>query len=420
MDRSIVPIDKLLVNPKNPRFEPVNNQQQAINLMVGKVGKTIFNLAEDIAKHGLNPSKSLMVIENGNYFLPLDGNRRVVAVKLLNDPDKVSDIRYVNLFKELKKEYGTQIPIGIDCTIFPDKESAFRWVNLEHTGKNKGIGTLGWDNEQLNRFIAEYTGNVPAPSIQLFDFANKNGLTHDKVDPTTLERLISTPYVRKIIGIGFPDGILDLEKPENTVINNLQKVFLKMSEVKFKVADVYTVDQRKEWINNLFHPGKKKDTEEKPKKTIIKSKYYSGLINPEEQLPKSLVGTKIDEIFKELQHIEVEKTPHATGALVRILIEVTSKKYLEKNHNFKDDSGNNFRGKDGKKYNELKEKLNFVAQHSPVEMKKLMENLISKGKLTVQLNQVLHNSIFFATASDIKDLWKNLKTVFYFLVEGIK
>jgi ParB-like chromosome segregation protein Spo0J len=84
MTKEMIPIEKLLVNPQNPRFEPVGNQEEAISMMLSEAEKKIINLAKDIAQYGLNPSKSLMVVKvDKGYYLPLEGNRRVTAIKLL-------------------------------------------------------------------------------------------------------------------------------------------------------------------------------------------------------------------------------------------------------------------------------------------------------------------------------------------------
>ena len=75
--RKIIPISQLLINPNNPRFESVENQQVAIETMLNKKGSEIKRLAKDIVTNGLNPSKNLMVLESkNNKFLTLEGNRR--------------------------------------------------------------------------------------------------------------------------------------------------------------------------------------------------------------------------------------------------------------------------------------------------------------------------------------------------------
>src|SRR5450759_2195385 len=132
MERKIISIDKLLVNPENPRFEPVKNQKEAIELMLNKVGKKILNLAENIAEFGINPSKRLMVVElEDGFFLPVDGNRRVTALKLLDKPDIAVQKDFVASFRALREKYNSKIPDAVECVVFPDKETAFRWVKLE-------------------------------------------------------------------------------------------------------------------------------------------------------------------------------------------------------------------------------------------------------------------------------------------------
>ena len=48
-----------LVNPKNPRFDPLSSQAQAIQKMLTEKESEIKYLAEDIMEKGLNPSKNV-------------------------------------------------------------------------------------------------------------------------------------------------------------------------------------------------------------------------------------------------------------------------------------------------------------------------------------------------------------------------
>ena len=63
MDKRTISVAKLLINTENPRFEAVQNQPEALALMLKEAGKAVLKLAEDIAKPCLNPSKSLMGVE---------------------------------------------------------------------------------------------------------------------------------------------------------------------------------------------------------------------------------------------------------------------------------------------------------------------------------------------------------------------
>ena len=56
-----IELDKLLVNPKNYRFPSVKNEHQAMLTMLDLQQSKLTRLAEDIAKHGLNPTKRFPV-----------------------------------------------------------------------------------------------------------------------------------------------------------------------------------------------------------------------------------------------------------------------------------------------------------------------------------------------------------------------
>src|SRR5437588_3523367 len=71
------------------------------------------------------------------------------------------------------------------------------------------------------------------------------------------------------------------------------------------------------------------------------SVYYT-LVNPTKLLPAT-IPDKIVKIYKELQIVHVSgqrgAAPHAVGALLRILVEITAQEYLMQKHGFRHDSG---------------------------------------------------------------------------------
>jgi len=443
MIKKTIPITKLLVNPENPRFEPVKNQTDAIDLMISKAGANVFNLAKDIAQHGLNPSKSLMVIsaEDGQ-FLPLEGNRRVVALKLLHNPEQTTDQKISNKFKELKKEFGTQIPNEVECVVFPDKESAFRWVNLEHTGRNKGIGVLSWNSEQRQRFIAQYAGKKPSRPVQLFDFANENNLKHDKVDATTLERLTSTPFIREQIGIAFPDGLLSLEKSKTQVIKNLKKVFTEMSKETFKVADVYTSEKSKTWIKNVLGITDKTKNgiseEDKAKIAKIKGEPLDGDWITNRLYSVYPKKNRVKAILNELKDLNPKLKPNVCASSLRVLLELAVYVFLNDNGWIKhiiDQEKSKFIKENKKRKNKkewendwspnFQRTLDFMATNEsvitdPLERKALKTFIGKKSAepFLAELNQFTHNPDYEPSGDNVIEIWKKLgklifKTILY-------
>lgn len=48
-----IALARLVLNPENDRFEPVINEEEAIEMMLLKLGTKIFNLASDIIRRGI-------------------------------------------------------------------------------------------------------------------------------------------------------------------------------------------------------------------------------------------------------------------------------------------------------------------------------------------------------------------------------
>src|SRR5437867_10708702 len=81
-----IPIQQLLLDELNPRHEPLGSQREVIAAMVTQWGNEITKLAEDILKSGISPIDLPLVMAKGKQYVVLEGNRRVVAVKLLHEP----------------------------------------------------------------------------------------------------------------------------------------------------------------------------------------------------------------------------------------------------------------------------------------------------------------------------------------------
>ena len=431
MDKKIIPISKILVNTENPRFEPVKNQQEALDLMLSKAGKAVLNLAKDIAQHGLNPSKRLMVVEmkDGN-FLPLEGNRRIVALKLLHDPEQATDKSFGDKFREFKKEFGIQLPNEVECVVFPDRESAFRWVNLEHTGRNKGVGVLSWDSTQRQRFIAQYAGKKPSRSVQLFDFADENNLRHEKVDATTLDRLTGTPFVREQIGINFPDGLLDLAKSKSHVLKNLRKMFAAMSNEDFKVGDVYTSAKSKSWIKEVLGVMDKERANAEPQLLDPKTKkdIFGGDWITHQLYSVYPKQNRVKAILKELKDINPKQKPNICGTSLRVLLELAVYVFLKDNNKIKSiisverariATENKKRG--GKRVLDkdwspsFQRTLAYISSNEdimsdPLERKTLKTFIGKKSNepFLAELNQFTHNPDYEPNSDMITEIWNKL------------
>ena len=88
-----IEVARIFLDRDNPRHEPYEDEDQVIEYLCRY--ENIYPLAKDIAQNGLNPLELLAVIpeeddEGGGKatYTVAEGNRRLCALKLLDDPDR--------------------------------------------------------------------------------------------------------------------------------------------------------------------------------------------------------------------------------------------------------------------------------------------------------------------------------------------
>lgn len=456
MEPQSLSVSQLLVNHHNPRFEPVKNQSEAIELMLEEAGDDVLRLAKDIAQSRVNPTRSLMVVKAGEKYLVLDGNRRVTALKLLHRPGLTKNVRFKEKFAELKRNAGAKVQEEVNCVVFPDRESAFRWVKLEHTGKNKGVGTVKWDAKQGQRFLAQFIGEKPSRSLQLFDYAEARNISHDEVDSSTLNRLLATKTIRELIGVDFPDYVLNRTVSDSKLLDNIRKVFAAMSHSDFKVSDVYTATKAKDWIEGILgispesdeeskdqgakkggtEPGTRPKPKPKPKARPLEGDW----ITPALYKAYSL-DNRVKAVLGELKSgLKPAAKPNVCATSLRVLLELAVYVFLTEKGHIKtlraeekqrrvDDAQ-----KKGKKIKPLEKDwspsfhkmLTHMASDEslipdPLDGKALKVFTGPKGSkpFFAELNQFMHNPSYNPTPDMVIAVWKNLgKLVFKAILEA--
>lgn len=257
----VLPIGKLIVNPENFRFNPVENQEQAIVEMVIRQGDKLIVLIEDILKNGLNPTDLCIVFPRENNYIVLEGNRRITSLKLISNPKILKNIDnklYTKLIKLLNR-YPKKTDQNITC-IIPNKESeADKWIKLKHTGENNGKGAVRWDNQAIARFNKRVTGKEQL-SLQIINFVKNSSefdkeikKNIDKVSLTNIDRLISDPIVRETIGLKLKDKRLLRLYPNEELKKPLTKILNDLINKNIVVTDIYTKDDRIDYMLSLIH-----------------------------------------------------------------------------------------------------------------------------------------------------------------------
>ena len=159
-----IKLDNLLLNTENFRYETVNDQKEAIAKMLEEQRTKLVNLAQHIMKHGLNPNDRIQVYPSSHdntKFVVLEGNRRIVTLKFLKNPDLIDDPSFLTIkkkFQTFNKEYADELIDELDCIVYENPEEAHEWVKLKHNGQREGIGTVPWNAQQIDRFEERVEG----------------------------------------------------------------------------------------------------------------------------------------------------------------------------------------------------------------------------------------------------------------------
>jgi uncharacterized FlaG/YvyC family protein len=128
-------IKDLLIWSDNPRHSQLENVEESlvIELLWEEVGKNkMMELIKDIASNGLSPHKFPIVVNKDDSLYVYDGNRRISAYKYLAKNDENDD-------------FSLETEIKVYCT---SEEEAYRIMELEHNGEQKGVGVIPWEAYQ--------------------------------------------------------------------------------------------------------------------------------------------------------------------------------------------------------------------------------------------------------------------------------
>ena len=102
-----VPPADLLIDEENPRIsQPNAGQQKALKALAQHLGAKLQVLAADIVGNGLDPSNVPIVMlfpGNQGRYVVLEGNRRLAAIRALENPETIVDAVSPSILKKIRR-----------------------------------------------------------------------------------------------------------------------------------------------------------------------------------------------------------------------------------------------------------------------------------------------------------------------------
>ncbi|HEV2425349.1 MAG TPA: hypothetical protein VGZ29_11025, partial [Terriglobia bacterium] len=191
-----------------------------------------------------------------------EGNRRVAALKILANPAVLTGLNVKaslqKRLEELAKDFDKGAVEPIDCYETENRDAGASWVHLRHTGENEGRGVVGWSGHAAARFRGT------DPGLQALEFVRTHGnLTDTQKEAlgnnfpiTTLDRLLSTPDVRKRIGVEVKNRKLYTALPPEELMKPLRRIVLDLAQKTIRVGRLMKKDQQIDYVEG-FSKGEK-------------------------------------------------------------------------------------------------------------------------------------------------------------------
>lgn len=435
-------ITSLFLDSKNPRHIPIENQKEIIKHMIEK--EKVRELAKDIAEKGMtNPLDIIGIVLENNKKIVLEGNRRVCALKLLNNPT-LAPKKHQKYFEKLQKQMSDPIKAIAVYHQFNSRLDATPWLTTLHTA-NARTSRKAWSPEQKTRFEQAVNGNPShAAALTILDFSLENNLISPEQSQkviTTITRMLSSPEIREAFGIvtGVKERnmLINITLEEFTAI--IAQYFTDFDDPNHNIGSRSKKVDRLKYIDYLSQQGKIPSSRlEKPVELIPGISLSENLTpNPPatqhsettKRVKKARPGqiitynltisvSKIQSIYLEIKDkLNVYIAPYATAALLRALIEQSCDYFLTQT------KGIQFHEKGQTQHvrekSTLREKILGIAQYleknkylEQKELTTLTNECADKKDGTGTLNllhSILHNYAHNINAEQIISAHNNLK-----------
>lgn len=422
-------IEQLKLWSENPRLNPDEPHSSVADFAEDLIAdendkKHFFDLLKSIAVEYIPADPIVVWQEADRKFYVAEGNRRILALKLLKDPDKApKSIRaYVRRISEGRTEKYDKVKV---C-VAPSFEDVEWYINQRNSTSSL---QQPWSRIQQQRWIErlykQYGNDIPTllaktsmsigdlegyiRNLRLIDLIKTDEVkktltekeykeaTSHKFPITILERFFNNTLVKEKWGVevdgleftlknkgGFLLAYAQLIKnivSENpaikidtrTITTDLDKILGFLPQVDLEHEDLYRVGPEDIVNINKAQTEEDKQGKNKEKQSAVKGdENRSNLILPIYELSTS--DGRLKGIFDELKKLPINKYKNATAASIRIFLDLSVLNWLNAENKVAEIQKKHSRNL---RDIQLKERLTFVEEELSGTHKKV-SSLISK------------------------------------------
>lgn len=363
-----------LQNPRINYYGKSLNQNQIMKFLIENEG--VYELAKKISEEGYYVGEEPIICIEGDKKIVLEGNRRVAALKLLQNPKKYLPETKANIL--LKNISDNNFSVNSKrCYIAPNRILANPIIYSRHRGEtlkkwktgnqysfvadmyykdglslNDICELLNETPSRVKKYLKAY--NLFFEAQQLYLEENGEFIEISNFDITNLERFYDYKEGQEFLGIDFSeeDGSLNIKIPVEEFNKRLLYIFQELLTSAGFSREFNNESQKKEYIeslrqNPLFDFGvgnnqntkkgktseNRKNLEEEKKKTNPRRKTRTSSNTPKRIIPRDCYiyfeNEKLNSLFYELKSLPIERE-YSFAILLRTYLEQVLYHYIEK------------------------------------------------------------------------------------------
>lgn len=347
---ALIDLDLLIPDPINPRIPDQESVLDTIVALVREDSDALFALGNDLVEmRGGNPAELLNVTPREDGFVVKEGNRRLVARKLLRNPEVLrghaSEAEVQRWARLARHGEAQKLPHQLLCVIGDDHEP---WIDRRHLGPQGGIGVEEW-NPQAKKRRDMQRGGAADRTLLLLDglraqYPDRIGaLEPPKRTFTTFERAVDSTEGRAHIGIDVDaDGNIVLTRGERSLqmIEEVLRDLRKPRAERLTSRRIHDAADIIEYLNDVEQRIGKIRHQEPITLPLVGPHRTSGSTatssKPQRNRTPDLLRSfhaptapRLKKIFDELGKTRKAGAPNAATVLLRVLLELSIDHYAE-------------------------------------------------------------------------------------------
>jgi hypothetical protein len=454
-------VAELILWDENARFPDKyynSDEKEMINyfLTTSKFGLKKF-IEEIVKDYDLPQLEKLVVWNNEDNLIVIEGNRRLSAYKLLLNPELADNSKIKELISNLKKSINIDVDLKLECIVSDNETECLRYVDRKHIRKNNEVN---WeDGERANYDVRR--GNKNESNSVKIGITKRVRALHipekmkdqvlGKGYVTTFFRAITTTPAKKKYGYkilengelevsnsNFDEELkviiynmlnkLDFEgnKVDSRTLNNKENIEKYIDSIKPEDSKKVDIEIENKTSENLFgdkslNIGNSKTNTQPLTTKPTKSKSIPTGLFFSKDVPFNIGNSNLRILYDELKNIPVKEYPNAAHDLLRSFLEcslVFFFKEVNEYNKIKKSSAHN--PKLGEMISHIiNENCSQITDINLIASLKQVKTDFDQPYSLERMNMINHNEHFTSKEKDVRATWAQLESLFKIILNPL-